>query len=234
MRNIFSRKELALAVACALALGVFSETVLAQPATDISQHALLVDSRGAPVLSGFGTCVRSGFGSAPQWIDKCHGERPAPVAQAVAPVAMPEPAPAPIVVAAAVPLPVYEKVVIDTDVLFDSGSSALRPAGRNALDQFVASIHGLESRSIAAVGYADRMGSEASNQILSEQRVDAVKAYLVGKGITTERVETSARGETAPTTSAGDCRDASNAKNIACLQSDRHVHVTVSGTRIAK
>jgi hypothetical protein len=47
-------------------------------------------------------------------------------------------------------------------------------------------------------------------------------------------VETSALGETAPTTSAGDCRDASNAKNIACLQSDRHVHVTVSGTRIAK
>jgi OOP family OmpA-OmpF porin len=234
MRNIFSRKELALAVACALALGVFSETVLAQPATDISQHALLVDSRGAPVLSGFGTCVRSGFGSAPQWIDKCHGERPAPVAQAVAPVAMPEPAPAPIVVAAAVPLPVYEKVTFDANVLFDSNKSALRPAGRDSLDEFVGRIHGLDAQTIAAIGYADRMGSEASNQILSEQRVDAVKAYLVGKGIKAERVATSARGETRPTTSAGECKDANNAKNVACMQPDRHVFIEISGTRIAK
>src|SRR5687767_5691563 len=105
MRNTFARREFALAVACALAFGFFSETVLAQPAGDISQQALLVDSRGAPVMSGFGTCVRSGFGPAPQWTDKCHGEGPAPVAT-------PAPAPEPVVpvVAAAVPLAVYEKV----------------------------------------------------------------------------------------------------------------------------
>jgi OmpA-OmpF porin, OOP family len=234
IRNTLSRKEFALAAACALALGVFSETVLAQPARDISQHALVVDSRGAPVMSGFGTCVRSSFGPAPQWIDKCHGERPVPVAQAVAPVAMPAPAPAPIVVAAAAPLPVYEKVSLDANVLFDSSKSALLPAGRDTLDQFVAKIHGLDSQSIAAIGYADRMGSDASNQILSEQRVDAVKAYLVGKGIRAERVETSARGETRPTTSTGECKDANNAKNVACMQPDRHVFVEISGTRIAK
>lgn len=234
MRNVFSRKEFALAAACALALGVFSETVLAQPATDINQHALLVDSRGAPVMSGFGTCVRSGFGPAPQWIRECHGERPAPVAQAIAPVATPAPAPEPVVVAAAAPLPVYEKVAFDANVLFDSDKAALRPAGRDTLDQFVAKIHGLDDRRIVAIGYADRMGSDASNQILSERRVDAVKAYLVGKGIKAERVETSARGETQPTTSAGDCKDASNAKNVACMQPDRHVFIEISGTRIAK
>jgi len=234
MRNIFSRKEFALAAACALALGVFSETVLAQPARDISQHALLVDSRGAPVMSGFGTCVRSGFGPAPQWVDKCHGERPAPVAQAIAPVATPAPAPEPVVVAAAAPLPVYEKVVFDANVLFDSDKSALRPAGRDTLDGFIAKIHGLDSQTIAAIGYADRMGSSKSNQALSEQRVDAVKAYLVSKGVKAERVETSARGETAPTTSAGECKDANNSKNVACMQPDRHVFIEISGTRIAK
>src|SRR5688572_23032516 len=229
MRNIFTRKEFALAAACALALGVFSETVLAQPARDISQHALVVDSRGAPVMSGFGTCVRSGFGPAPQWTDKCHGEGPAPVAT-------PAPAPEPVVpvVAAAVPLAVYEKVAFDAKVLFDSDKATLRPAGRDTLDQFIAKIQGLDAQSIAAIGYADRMGSESSNQMLSEQRVAAVKAYLVDKGIKAERVETSARGETQPTTSVGECKTANNPKNVACMQADRHVFIEVSGTRIAK
>ena len=232
MRNTFTRKEFALAVACALALGLFSETALAQPAWEANEKSLLVDSRGAPVMSGFGTCVRTGYGAAPPWTRGCHAEIPAPVAQAVAPVA--EPAPPPIVLAAVVPLAVYEKVSLDANVLFDSGSSVLRPAGRDTLDKFVAGIHGLEARTIAAIGYADRMGSDASNQVLSEERVDAVKTYLVVKGINAERVETSARGETRPTTSAGECKDANNPKNVACMQPDRRVFVEISGTRIAK
>jgi OmpA-OmpF porin, OOP family len=136
--------------------------------------------------------------------------------------------------ALAQPLPVHEKVVFDANVLFDSNKSALRPAGRATLDEFVGRIHGLESRSIVAIGYADRMGSHDSNQALSERRVDAVKAYLVGKGIKAERVQTSGRGETRPTTFAGKCKDANTAKNVACMQPDRHVFIEVSGTRIAK
>jgi OOP family OmpA-OmpF porin len=235
-RTTFTRKEFALAAACALALAVFSEAALAQ-ARDINEHALLLDSRGAPVMSGFGLCVHTGFGPAPAWTVACHGPAPVPAAQyvapaAVAPVAMP--GPAPVVLAAAAALPVYEKVAFDANVLFDSDKSALRPAGRDALDEFVSRIHGLDSQSIVAIGYADRMGSHDSNQALSERRVDAVKAYLVGKGIKAERVETSARGETAPTTSAGECKDAKNAKNVACMQPDRHVFIEISGTRIAK
>ena len=124
--------------------------------------------------------------------------------------------------------------MFDANVLFDSDKSALRPAGRDTLDQFVASIQGLEAQSIVAIGYADRMGSDASNQTLSQQRVDTVKDYLVGKGIAADRVQSSARGETRPTTAAGECKDANNAKNVACMQPDRHVFVEISGTRIAK
>lgn len=203
MRAIFTRKEFALAVACALAFGVLSETVNAQVRQD--EHAVVMDSSGAPVISGFGLCVRSGFGPAPSWNAKCHGELPAPVAQRFAPVAA-----------------------------FDSDKSALRPAGRDTLDQFVARIRGLETQTIVAIGYADRMGSDAANQHLSQQRVDSVKGYLVGKGIVADRVQTSARGETQPTTLAGVCKDANNAKNVACMQPDRHVFIEVSGTRIAQ
>jgi OOP family OmpA-OmpF porin len=233
MKNTFTRKEFALALACALALGILSETAIAQ-ARDIIEHALLIDSRGAPVMSGFGLCVHTGFGPAPQWTRGCHAEAPAPVvAQYVAPAPVQAPAPVP-VAAAAAPLPVYEKVAFDANVLFDSDKSALRPAGHDTLDAFVTRIHGLDSQRIVAIGYADRMGSHDSNQVLSQQRVDAVKAYLVGKGIKAERVQTSAMGETKPNTSAGQCKDANNATNVACMQPDRHVFIEISGTRIAK
>ena len=229
MRSTFTQKQAALAVACALALGVFSVTASAQ-VVDVSEKTLLLDARGAPVMSG-GLCWHTPYGPAPQWTAGCHAVT-APVALYVAPLA--QPAAAPIVVAAAAPLPVYEKVAFDADVLFDSNKSDLRPAGRDTLDAFVGNLSGLEARSVMAIGYADRMGSEASNQILSEDRVNAVKTYLVSKGVAANRVQTGARGETRPSTAAGECKDAYNAKNVACLQPDRHVFVEISGTRIAK
>ena len=228
MRNTFNMKHTALAVACALALGVFSVTANAQipDINNINQKALLVDSRGAAVMSGFGECWHTGYGPAPSWTAGCGGVAPVAVAQYVAP------APAPVVMAAAVPQPVYEKVAFDANVLFDSDKSALRPAGRDKLDAFVSNIRGLESQNIMAIGYADRMGTDASNQVLSQQRVDTVKAYLIGKGIASNRVQTSAKGEVQPTTLAGECKDANNATNVACMQPDRHVFIEVSGTRV--
>ncbi len=226
MRNSFTRKHTALAAACALALGVFSATANAQiqDVANIDNMQLVVDSQGATVMNGFSQCWHTGYGPAPSWTAACGGVRPVAVAPAPAPAAAP-------VVMAAAALPVTERVTFDANIMFDTDKSAIRPAGRDTLDAFVAKIRGLESQSIMAVGYADRMGTDASNQILSQQRVDAVKAYLVGKGIASNRVQTSARGETQPTTALADCKDANNAKNVACMQPDRHVFIEISGTR---
>jgi OmpA-OmpF porin, OOP family len=218
MINSFSKTELGLAVACALALGVLSASAQAQAQ---GEHGLVTSADGAPVMSGYGLCVRSGFGPAPAWTAECHDYK---LVKYVAPAQAEAPA-AP---------PVWETVTFDANVLFDSDSSTLRPLGRDKLDYFAKQIHGLESQSIVAIGYADRMGTSESNQRLSEQRVDAVKSYLVGTGIATDRVHTRARGETRPTTLAGECKDANNAKNVACMQPDRHVFIEVSGTRLVK
>lgn len=231
MSNTFTRSRTAVAVACALALGVLSAPANAQirDASSIDQKQLLVDARGMPVMNGFGECWHTAYGPAPAWTAACGGIAPAPVAQYVAPA--PALAPAPVVMAPAAVLPVTEKVAFDANVLFDSDKSALRPAGRDKLDAFVSNIHGLDSQSIMVIGYADRMGTDANNQVLSQQRVDTVKSYLVGKGIASNRVRTSAKGETQPTTAAGECKDANNATNVACMQPDRHVFIEISGTR---
>ena len=233
MRSTITKVPATLAIVCAVALGVFAATANAQ-VRDINETALLLDTRGAPVMSPEGLCWHTGYGPAPLWTAGCHAERPVPVAQYVAPVAAPEPRPAPAIVAAAAPLRVYEKVAFDANVLFDSNKSVLRPADRDTLDAFVSKIGGLDTQSVTAVGYADRMGSDASNQILSEKRAGAVKSYLVSKGVPADRVKTSAWGETRPSTAAAECKDANNAKNVACMQPDRHVSIEISGTRLAK
>jgi OmpA-OmpF porin, OOP family len=233
MRSTFTRIPATLAIACAVALGVFAATANAQ-VRDINETALLLDTRGAPVKNADGLCWHTGYGPAPLWTAGCHAERPKPVAQYVAPVAAPAPTPAPVVVAGAAPLAVYEKVAFQANVLFGSNKSDLTPASRKTLDGFVAKMSGLDTQSVMAIGYADRRGSEASNQILSEERADAVKSYLVSKGVPADRVKTSAWGETRPSTAAAECKDANNAKNVACMQPDRHVSIEISGPRLAK
>ena len=204
MRSMFTRTRAALA--CAMALGIFCATASAQR-SDTDETALLLDTRGAPVTSASGLCWHTGYGPPPLWTAGCHAEGPTPVAQ---------------------------KFAFEANVLFDSNKSGLTPAGRNALDAFVAQISGLDTRSVMAIGYADRMGSEASNQILSEERVDAVKSYLVKKGVAADRVRTSAWGETRPRTAAGECKDANNPKNVACMQPDRRVFIEIAGSRLVK
>jgi OOP family OmpA-OmpF porin len=226
MRTTFSKRHLGLAAACALAFSALSATAVAQQP---DEKALITDARGEPVKSGSGLCVHSAFGPAPLWTMGCHPYQPVQAAY----VAPAEKA-APVYVAAAAPLAIYENVSFDANILFESDKSALRSNGRAQLDQFVDKIHGLDSQSIVAVGYADRMGTDASNLTLSRERVDAVRSYLVAKGIAWDRVQTSAKGESRPSTYAGECKDANNAKNVACMQPDRHVFIEVSGTRVAK
>jgi len=227
MRTEFSMKQLGLAAACALALGVLSGTAAAQQP---DEKTIVTDTSGSPVKSSSGECVHSAFGPRPLWTWGCHPY--VPMALYVAPASTP--AATPPVVMAAAPLAVYEKVVFDANILFDSDQAVLRPSGQAKLDQFVDKIHGLDTQSIVAVGYADRMGTDVSNQTLSRARVDTVRTYLVTKGVAWDRVQTSAKGESQPTTYAGECKDANNAKNVACMQPDRHVFIEVSGTRLVK
>jgi len=122
-----------------------------------------------------------------------------------------------------------EKVWLDADALFDFDANELRPQGRAALDDFVARLKGATLGTMKTVGHADRL--EEYQQILSEDRAVAVKAYLVSKGIKPDRVHAEGRGATQPVTKPGECASGKNAKVIACLQSDRRVGIEVAGTR---
>jgi OOP family OmpA-OmpF porin len=239
MTKSFNKKQIGLAVVCALSLGILSGAARAQSATaqDAKDRAYVEDSRDQVVKSGFGLCWHSGFGPPPAAGPECdpnyvaYVAPPAPQAPMAAPVA-------PVQVAALppppAPRPVAEKLTLDADTLFDFDKATLRPAGRDTLDGFISKLRDIKPETIMAIGHADRFGTDAYNQRLSEQRVATVKAYMVSKGVEANRVYTEGKGETQPVTKAGDCTGPKSAKVIACLQPDRRVDIEVIGTRIER
>ncbi|HET7197895.1 MAG TPA: OmpA family protein [Burkholderiales bacterium] len=158
--------------------------------------------------------------------------KPAPAPEpAPAPAPAPTPAPAP----APAPKPVAEKVTFSTDVLFDFDRSVIKPEGRTKLDDLAGKVKAINLEVVIAVGYADRIGSPAYNQRLSVRRAEAIKGYLVSKGIAANRVYTEGKGEANPVT--GDkCKNMgrehrSNKKLVECLAPDRRTEIEVIGTK---
>jgi OmpA-OmpF porin, OOP family len=84
---------------------------------------------------------------------------------------------------------------------------------------------------ISLTGHADRFGTDAYNQKLSERRAIAVKEYLLGQSVRANRIDAEGKGETQPVTVAGARLGPRSAKVIACLQPDRRVDVEMTGTQ---
>jgi OOP family OmpA-OmpF porin len=133
-------------------------------------------------------------------------------------------APAPIAI-----LPVT--ITVEADPLFDFDRSAVRPDSQAKLEQLVRQLKGINYGDIVAVGYADPIGTPLYNQELSERRAAAVKAYLTGLGIATNKIETEGRGETEEFANYQACGGLRTEKTIACLQPDRRVEVTVNARK---
>ncbi|MDB5936379.1 MAG: hypothetical protein JWQ01_3723 [Massilia sp.] len=122
---------------------------------------------------------------------------PPPAAEPMpAPVAVPTPAPAP--APAPSPVPVSEKVSFAAETLFDFDKAIVKPAGKAAMDDLLAKLQGMNTEAMITVGHTDSIGSDAYNQKLSLRRAEAVKAYLVSKGVEASRVFVEGKGETQP------------------------------------
>ena len=150
--------------------------------------------------------------------------RPPPPAPA-APRPAPAPAPAPALrrpPPAVVPAPTSEKVTFAADAFFDFDKSVLKPEGRAKLDDLVSKMSGLNLEVIIAVGHTDSIGTDSYNQKLSIRRSEAVKSYLVSKGVEKNRVYTEGKGEKQPV--ADNKTAEGRAKN-------RRVEIEVVGTR---
>jgi OOP family OmpA-OmpF porin len=149
--------------------------------------------------------------------------RPAPApAPAPAPV-VETPPPAPVAPPPPPPPARFEKVTLSATELFGFDSATLTTP-QPKLDEIAAALQADPSiTDVDVVGYTDRLGSTKYNQKLSQRRAEAVRSYLIGKGVAENRLQAHGRGEQNPVVT--DCKQKKRADLIACLAPNRRVEV---------
>ena len=164
----------------------------------------LTDSNGQIVRSGTGLCWHDGYWTPAMAVEGCD-----PVAKAA---------------------PVGTKVSMQAETLFDFDKATIKPEGRAMLHDLVTDIRKYKLELVVAVGYTDRIGSDAYNKKLSQRRAQAVQDFLVAEGIPTPNVYAEGKGKANPVT--GDtCKGQVSKKLISCLAPDRRVVIEIIGTK---
>jgi outer membrane protein OmpA-like peptidoglycan-associated protein len=111
-------------------------------------------------------------------------------------------------------------IVTMADVLFDTGKYDLRPPTREALARLSGIALAHPGLRFEVEGHTDSTGSDALNQVLSEQRAEAVRTYLIQQGLPAEAVMARGFGKNAPV---------ADNSSAAGRQKNRRVELIVSG-----
>src|SRR5580704_15339801 len=85
-----------------------------------------------------------------------------------------------------------------SDVLFDTGQSTLRPGAREKLAKISGIVLAHPGLKLEVEGHTDSVGSDASNQTLSERRADAARSYLISQGVSSASIMSRGFGSTKP------------------------------------
>ncbi|WP_176060719.1 OmpA family protein [Paraburkholderia sp. BCC1876] len=91
-----------------------------------------------------------------------------------------------------------DQTLANRTIEFETGSATLTPQGRLILDQMAAAMQKMTTRTVAIIGHTDNSGNRSSNIALSQARADAVKGYLVAKGISPQQMTTTGVGPDQP------------------------------------
>ncbi|GAB4120826.1 MAG: hypothetical protein Fur0040_00430 [Sideroxydans sp.] len=99
--------------------------------------------------------------------------------------------------------PAYKTLMTDKPVVleganFATGSAKLNPSAYAQLDDIVRFAADNPNAGLTIIGYTDNRGRAASNMKLSAARAAAVKEYLVGKGVASDRISTQGMGSANP------------------------------------
>ncbi|HEY3430683.1 MAG TPA: OmpA family protein, partial [Cyclobacteriaceae bacterium] len=90
------------------------------------------------------------------------------------------------------------QTIVLEDLIFAQGKSVIDPKSHKGLNEVVQMMKENPTIEIQLEGHTDNQGSSKANLSLSQDRVDAVKKYLVQKGISKNRIQTKAYGGTQP------------------------------------
>ncbi|MDR1938757.1 MAG: OmpA family protein [Tannerellaceae bacterium] len=95
--------------------------------------------------------------------------------------------------------PVYTPVVIE-NIFYAFDSAELRPESKEALDELIKMLNDNPNVTIELGAHTDSKGTEAYNEALAQRRAQSVVDYLIGAGVSPERLEAKGYGESVPKT----------------------------------
>ncbi len=114
-------------------------------------------------------------------------------------------------------------IVNMSDVLFDTGQWALRPAAREKLSRIAGIVMAHPGLKLEVEGHTDSVGDDASNLTLSERRADSVRKFLLQNSVPADTITSKGFGESMPA-----------ADNLTAdgRRTNRRVELVVSGAPI--
>ena len=110
-------------------------------------------------------------------------------------------------------------VTLPSGIFFDSGRSSLKAGAKKTLDRIAAQLVGDNAIRVVVEGHTDSTGSADKNMALSEKRAQAVRDYLVSKGVPESQITSAGKGESEPI--------ATN-KTVAGRQQNRRVELVIT------
>lgn len=93
-----------------------------------------------------------------------------------------------------------DKIVVENafnDLQFETGKAIIKDESKPSLD-ILAELLKSKNLILTLIGHTDNVGTESDNLILSKKRAEAVKNYLVSKGVDSSNITTIGKGETEP------------------------------------
>ena len=89
-------------------------------------------------------------------------------------------------------------ITLSGSVLFASNKSELLPAAQNRLNQVAEALMATKERKLTVEGHTDSQGSSSYNQVLSQQRADAVRSYIISRGYPAQMIQAQGIGKDRP------------------------------------
>jgi len=90
------------------------------------------------------------------------------------------------------------KLFILDNVYFDSGKATLKSSSYKELNELLEYLTLKPTTNIEIAGHTDNVGEDTANLALSQRRADAVKKYLLKRGVSSKRVQAKGYGESRP------------------------------------
>jgi outer membrane protein OmpA-like peptidoglycan-associated protein len=113
------------------------------------------------------------------------------------------------------------------DVLFDTGQATLKPGAYATLDRLATALREKSGRKVLIEGHTDNVGSDASNQGLSERRAQSVQSALVQRDVTRSQVTALGKGENFPIASNDSADGRQSNRRVELIFTEEPTHVAV-------